>query len=103
MIDLLSTLVTITPGEVNISPNDNGLPGIEALKKIVGATMTIALILSVMALLVSAVIWGFGANSANPHMAARGKLGVLISCAAALLSGAAVALINFAWGIGQTI
>lgn len=88
---------------IDIDPNSSGLPGIEQLKLIVGAVMTFGLILSVLALIVSAVVWGFGANSSNPHLAGRGKVGVLISCAAAVLCGAAVTLINFAWGVGQAI
>lgn len=88
---------------IDIDPNTNGLPGIDQLKLIVGAVMTFGLILSVLALIVSAVVWGFGANSSNPHLAGRGKVGVLISCAAAVLCGAAVTLVNFAWGVGQAI
>lgn len=88
---------------IDIDPNSSGLPGIDQLKLIVGAVMTFGLILSVLALIVSAVVWGFGANSSNPHLAGRGKVGVLISCAAAVLCGAAVTLINFAWGVGQAI
>lgn len=88
---------------IDIDPNSNGLPGIDQLKLIVGAVMTFGLILSVLALIVSAVVWGFGANSSNPHLAGRGKVGVLISCAAAVLCGAAVTLVNFAWGVGQAI
>jgi len=88
---------------IDIDPNSNGLPGIDQLKLIVGAVMTFGLILSVLALIISAVVWGFGANSSNPHLAGRGKVGVLISCAAAVLCGAAVTLVNFAWGVGQAI
>ena len=51
----------------------------------------------------AAVVWGFGANSSNPHLASRGKLGVLISCGAAIITGAAVTLINFFWNVGQTV
>ncbi|SEE94556.1 DUF6112 family protein [Jiangella alba] len=91
------------PGAVDISPNDDGLPGIAALRDIVGAGMTIGLILSVLALIVAAVIWGFGANSSNPHMASRGKTGVLVACGAAILCGAAVTLVNFFWDVGQGI
>ncbi|MFV0433847.1 MAG: DUF6112 family protein [Leucobacter sp.] len=88
---------------IDIDPNSSGLPGIDQLQLIVGAVITFGLILSVLALIISAVVWGFGANSSNPHLAGRGKVGVLISCAAAVLCGAAVTLINFAWGVGQAI
>lgn len=65
--------------------------------------MTIGLILSVLALIVSAIVWGFGANSSNPHLASRGKIGVLVSCGAAVICGASVTLINFFWNVGQSV
>ena len=98
---------TISFGEDNlnlyIDPNTNGLPGINQLRTIVGAVMTIGLILSVLALIVSAIVWGFGANSSNPHLASRGKVGVLVSCGAAVICGASVTLINFFWNVGQSV
>ena len=90
-------------GQVSITPNDSGLPGISSLRTIVGAVMTIGLVLSVLALIVSAVVWGFGSNSSNPHLAGRGKTGVLVACAAAVITGAAVTLVNFFWNVGQGI
>lgn len=99
----LTMLGELMPADISISPNESGLPGIRALRTIVGAVMTIGLILSVLALIVSAVIWGFGSNSSNPHLASRGKVGVLISCGAAIVTGASVTLINFFWNVGQTV
>jgi hypothetical protein len=93
----------LAPADVNVTPNETGLPGIAQIRDIVGAVMTIGLILSVLALIASAVVWGFGANSSNPHLASRGKLGVLVSCGAAAICGASVALVNFFWGVGQTV
>lgn len=89
--------------EIQIAPNDDGLPGIAALRQIVGAAMTVGLILSVLALIISAIVWGFGSNSSNPHLASRGKLGLLISCGAALVCGASVTLVNFFWHVGQNV
>jgi hypothetical protein len=88
---------------IDIDPNSEGLPGIEALRTIVGATMTIGLILSVLALIVSAIIWAYGSNSSNPHLSGRGKIGVLVSCGAAIVCGASVTLINFFWNVGQGV
>lgn len=88
---------------IDIDPNSNGLPGIEQLRTIVGAVMTVGLILSVLALIVSAIIWAYGANSSNPHLSGRGKLGVLISCGAAVVCGASVTLVNFFWNVGQAV
>ena len=88
---------------IDIDPNSSGLPGIEQLRTIVGAVMTVGLILSVLALIVSAIIWAYGSNSSNPHLAGRGKIGVLVSCGAAVVCGASVTHINFFWGVGQTV
>ncbi|MTV26440.1 hypothetical protein FTX61_13595 [Nitriliruptoraceae bacterium ZYF776] len=99
----LVAAVQVVVGQVSISPNDSGLPGIASLRTIVGAVMTIGLVLSVLALIVSAVVWGFGSNSSNPHLAGRGKTGVLVSCAAAVITGASVTLVNFFWNVGQGI
>ena len=88
---------------IDIDPNGTGLPGIEQLRTIVGAVMTVGLILSVLALIVSAIIWAYGSISSNPHLAGRGKIGVLISCGAAVVCGASVTLINFFWGVGQAV
>ena len=88
---------------IDIDPNSSGLPGIDQLRLIVGAVMTIALVISVLALLVSAIVWGLGSNSSNPTLASRGKTGVLVSCGAAVICGASVTLINFFWNVGQSV
>lgn len=106
MFNLVSTIAqlpVLIPMDINIPPNDSGLPGIAQLRTIVGAVMTIGLILSVLALIVSAIVWGLGSNSSNPHLASRGKAGVLISCGAAVICGASVTLVNFFWNIGQQV
>lgn len=103
LLEASAQLTTLVPMNIDISPNDSGLPGISQLRNIVGAVMTVGLILSVLALIVSAIVWGFGSNSSNPHLASRGKVGVLVSCGAAVLCGAAVTLINFFWAVGQQV
>ena len=89
--------------QIDIDPNTDGLPGIAQLRTIVGAVMTVGLILAVLALIVSAIVWAMGANSANPHLAGRGKSGVLIALGAAILCGGAVTLVNFFWDVGQAV
>ena len=102
-LGLPTTIVALFPQDVTISPNSNGLPGIGQLRTIVGASMTIGLILAVLALIVSAVVWALGANSSNPHLAGRGKVGVLVGLGAAIVTGASVALVNFFWNVGQSV
>jgi heme A synthase len=89
--------------KIDINPNSDGLPGIQQLRNIVGASMTIGLILAVLALIISAIVWALGANSSNPHLAGRGKLGVLAALGAAVVCGASVTLVNFFWDVGQQV
>lgn len=91
------------PLDITINPNSDGLPGIQQLRHIVGASMTIGLILAVLALIISAIVWALGANSSNPHLAGRGKLGVLVALGAAMVCGASVTLVNFFWDVGQQV
>ena len=89
--------------DIGISPNSTGLPGIEALRTVVGAIMTVGLILAVLALILAAIVWAMGSNSSNPHLAGRGKIGVLVALGAAIICGASVTLVNFFWHLGQSI
>jgi hypothetical protein len=99
----LLAAVALLPLDINISPNSDGLPGIQQLRSIVGASMTVGLILAVLALIISAIVWALGANSSNPHLAGRGKLGVLVALGAAIVCGASVTLVNFFWNVGQQV
>lgn len=96
-------LSVLVPLDISISPNSDGLPGIGELKQIVGASMTIGLILAVLALIIAAIVWALGSNSSNPHLAGRGKLGVLVALGAAIACGASVTLVNFFWNVGQRV
>jgi len=99
----LPTPALLLPLDIEIDPNSNGLPGINELQKVVGASMTVGLVLAVLALIISAVVWALGANSSNPHLAGRGKLGVLVALGAAIVCGASVTLVNFFWDVGQSV
>ena len=90
-------------GGISIDPNVDGLPGIDQLKDIVGALMTVGLICAVLGVIISAIVWALGANSSNPQMAGRGKTGVLVALAAAIICGASVSAVNFFWDVGQAV
>lgn len=101
--DFSATIVGVVPSDITIDPNSGGLPGIDQLRNIVGASMTVGLVLAVLALIISAIVWALGSNSSNPHLAGRGKLGVLVALGAAIICGASVALVNFFWNVGQAV
>lgn len=78
-----------------ITPNTTGLPGTSEAEKIVGALLTFGLIASVAGVVIAAITWALGSHSANPHLAGRGKTGVLVACLAALLVGGADIIVSF--------
>ena len=88
---------------ITISPNTNGLPGMAALEQIVGALLTFGLIAAVAGIAISAIAWAVGSHSSNPHVAGRGKTGVLVAGAAAMLIGAANTLVTFFNNAGGAI
>jgi len=87
----------------NISPNTNGLPGTSEAEKIVGALLTFGLIAAVAGIAIASITWALGSHSANPHLAGRGKTGVVVSCLAALLVGGADILVGFFAHAGSSL
>ncbi|ADU49592.1 DUF6112 family protein [Intrasporangium calvum] len=88
---------------VDVTPNTNGLPGLAAIEKVVGALLTFGLVAAVAGIAVSAVAWAIGSSSSNPHIAGRGKTGVIVAGVAAMLIGAANTLITFFANAGAAI
>jgi Family of unknown function (DUF6112) len=79
----------------DVSPNSSGLPGIGTLSNIVGALLTVGLIACVAGLVIAAIVWAIGTHSSNPNLSGRGKTGVLVAFAAAMLIGGANVLVDF--------
>ena len=87
----------------DVSPNTTGLPGISTLSNMVGALLTIGLIACVAGLVLAAIVWAIGSHSSNPHLAGRGKSGVLVAFVAAVLIGGANVLVDFFVTTGKGI
>ena len=100
-----STLIrlSVVAQDPGVHSNSSGQPGLAQLRNIVGAMLTFGLVACVAALVVSAVVWGFGSNSGNPHLAGRGKTGVVVAAGAALLIGAANAIVTFFSSVGAQV
>ncbi|TDO30208.1 hypothetical protein EV643_1397 [Kribbella sp. VKM Ac-2527] len=93
----LTTLIDAQdPG---ITPNADGLPGLPALRQMVGALVTFGLVICVAGMVVSAAAWAIGSHNNNAHYAGKGKVGCLVSAGAAIVIGSANALIKFFSGI----
>ncbi|PRI10482.1 DUF6112 family protein [Leucobacter massiliensis] len=88
---------------MNVYPDLSGVGGRSTLIPIVGALLTIVLIVSVLMLVVSAIIWAIASSNGNPGVATKGKVGVFVALGAAVLAGAGVAWMNFLLNLGDTL
>lgn len=95
-----SLMASSNPG---IVPNPTGLPGLTQVKDIVGALLTWGLVACVAGIVISAIVWAVGSNGGNPHYAGKGKTGVLVAAAAAIIVGGANAIITFFAATGAQI
>lgn len=89
--------------QVGGNPDPSQLPGGLVLQQLTDGIMGWALVLALVALVISAVAWALGSNSHNYQYAVAGRRGVVVSGLAALLIGAAPAIINFFFDAGTAV
>lgn len=88
---------------MDVFPNFDGLSGIGDLKTVIGATLTIVLVMAVLMIIVSAIIWAIASSTGNTNVATKARAGVLVALGAAALSGAGVAWINWLINLGEQL
>ena len=101
MQTLYVTLVAAT--RLGGDPNAGGLPGSRALQSLVGGLAFWGLLAALAGLIISSAVWALSSHAGNYHHAGMGKRGTLIAAAAALLIGAAPAIIAFFEDLGNTV
>jgi hypothetical protein len=89
--------------DVTMTPDPGNLPGAEVLQHLTNGLGGWALIGALVALLIGAAGWALGSHAQNFQQAFNGRRIVLVSGLAALLIGAAPALINFFFHAGQGV
>lgn len=89
--------------DISVKPNPSGLPGTQALEKLVNGLAAIALLGCGAALVLGAAQWGLGQRANNYSQAADGKTKMLYGIGGAFVVGAASALINFFYGAGTAV
>ena len=89
--------------DVNLSPDPGNLPGGAVLQHLTDGLGGWALVLALVGMLVGAAIWALGSHTQNFHQSFSGRRTVLVSGLAALVIGAAPALVNFFFHAGQGV
>lgn len=87
---------------ISVDPNSK-LPGTPQLTQLVGGLMTWVLLACVAAVLLGAAAWGFGSRTGHYASAQQGRMMCLGGAIGAMVAGASVALVNFAFGVGGTV
>lgn len=95
-------LIVHLPG-MDVFPDFEGMSGIGDLMEVAGALLMAALIIAVLMVLVSAIIWAIAASTGNYSLAAKGRVGVLVSLGGAILAGAATGWLNWLVNLGETL
>jgi hypothetical protein len=95
--------IMVMAQRVDLNPDPSKLPGGDVLKSLTNGIAGFALIFCLIGLVVSAGLWALGSNSNNYQQTFVGKRGLAVCSVAALLIGAAAAIINFFYGAGQGV
>jgi hypothetical protein len=90
-------------GQVRVNPNPDRLPGGAQIQQILDGLAGWALLAALGGLLISVIVWSMGSFGGNFHAVSRGKTGVLVCGAAALVAGGAAPIINFFSNLGSQI
>ncbi|WP_249051519.1 DUF6112 family protein [Cellulomonas fimi] len=96
-------VATLPQQDPGITPNTDGLPGLEVVRSIVGALLTWGLVACVAGLVISVIVWAVAHQQGNYSHASSGKTGVLVAAGGAILIGGANAIIGFFSGLGAGI
>lgn len=88
---------------MNVFPDFGAVGGTADLKQIVGALLTIILIVAVLMLIVCAIIWAIASANGNHHAATRARAGLWVAVGAAVLAGGGVTWMNFLLDLGNTL
>ena len=82
------------------SAGQTGLPGTQQFQRLIDGFGTWALMAALAGMLVGAAVWALGHHSSNYQQASNGRRGVVVSGVAAVVIGAAPALVSFLFGLG---
>jgi hypothetical protein len=90
-------------GQVSVDPDAGALPGTEQLMSLIDGLAFWGLLACVAVLLAGAACWAAGSRGANYGAVANGKQMVLGGVIGAILTGAAQAVVNFFYNLGQGV
>lgn len=89
-------------GQVDVSPDSDGMPGAELIQKLLNWSQMIALWGSLAALLIGAAMYGLARESGGYGGATKGKALALGGVVGAILAGVAPTAVNLLFDAAQS-
>ncbi len=83
-----------------VTPDPAHAPGASGIQSAIDVIAVYALEASLAGFLLGGAVWALGARLGNDHTATGGKIGMVIAVGVAFLTGAAAAILQFAYGLG---
>jgi len=91
------------PPNVAVNPDPSKLPGGSQIQTLLDGLGGWALFAALAGLLISSMAWALGSFGGNYNAVSRGKTGVIVCAACALIAGAAAPIINFFAQLGSQV
>ncbi|MET4639607.1 DUF6112 family protein [Mycetocola sp. 2940] len=88
---------------MDIFPDFSAVGGAEELQRIVGALLTLVLIIAVLMMIINGVTWALASANGHFQIAARARVGLWVACGTAALTGVGVAWVDFLLDVGSTL
>jgi len=88
---------------MDVFPDFGAVGGADQLRSIIGALLTLVLIISVLMMIINGAAWALASSSGNFQTATRARTGFCVACCSAALAGAGVAWVNFLLGVGADL
>ena len=88
---------------MDVFPNFDGLSGIGDLKTVIGAALTIVLVIAVLMIIVSAIIWAIATANGNHTAASKARIGAWTALGTTVVAGGGVAWMNWLITLGQQL
>jgi hypothetical protein len=102
-VHTVTLLAASTVPTFQTSPNAKDLPGTDQLSSLASGLGFWALLIAIAAMVVGAAMWAIGNHSQNYQQSFNGRRTVITSGLAALVIGAAPALVSWFFSLGQQV
>jgi hypothetical protein len=96
----MRTLIAASTFTFKVTPDPAHAPGAAGIQSAVNVIAVYTLLACLAGFLLGGAVWAIGGRVGNDHTAVGGKIGMAICVGVAFLTGAAAAILQFAYGLG---